>query len=182
MPNPNDPTPPDPKPTDPTPPAGNNGGGQPDPATPPAGNNGGDDLTDKHGEPAINRGRYDRDIAAKDAEIEALKKQLEEATGKAKTGEDALKRVEQLEARLADEKLTHTLDQAGCVNAKAAKALLGDYEGDVGKLKEACPYLFGAPRQQGSTGAKPQGAPTPTDELVRRAREAVGTAYLYEKK
>lgn len=177
MPKPNDPTPPEPTPTpsDPTP------ASEPTPPTPAPEPDSDGDLRDKHGEPAVNRGRYDRDMAAKDAEIETLKKQLEEATGKAKSGEDALKRVEQLEARLADEKLTHQLDQAGCVNAKAAKALLGDYEGDVGKLKEECPYLFGAARQQGSTGAKPQGAPEPTDELVRKAREAVGTAYLYEK-
>ena len=138
------------------------------------------DPTDKHGEPAINRGRYDRDMAAKDAEIEQLKKQLKEANDKATTGAEALKKVEALEARLADQQITHSLEQAGCLNAKAAKSLLEDYGGDVAKLKESCPYLFGPARQQGSTGAKPQGAPEPTDELVRKAREAAGTAHLYQ--
>ena len=49
-----------------------------------------DSLKDKHGEDAINRGRYERDMKAKEDAIAELKKQLEEATGKAKTGEDAL--------------------------------------------------------------------------------------------
>ncbi|MBR3385865.1 MAG: hypothetical protein IKG69_11800 [Atopobiaceae bacterium] len=119
-------------------------------------------LKDKHGEDAINRGRYDRDMKAKDDQIAQLTKQLEEANGKAKSGEDALKKITELEARLEDEKVSNALKLAGCVNEKAAKAILGDYEGDVGKLAEACPYLFGGSaegKQKGSTGAKHHGAP-----------------------
>ena len=127
-------------------------------------------LKDKHGESAINRGRYDRDMRAKDDEIASLKKQLEEAGSKAKENETALEEVHKLKAQLADEKVSHQLETAGCVNLKAAKALLDDYDGDVAKLKKECPYLF--KRQQGSTGAKPGGAPTTSEERRKRAKEA----------
>lgn len=137
---------------------------------PPAGGND-DGLKDKHGEDAINRGRYDRDMKAKEDEIAELKKQLAESDKKARRGDDALKKVEALEAQIADEKVSHALQAAGCVNEKAAKALLDDYEGDVAKLKEACPYLF--KRQQGSTGAKPGGAPSASEERRKRAKEAI---------
>lgn len=138
----------------------------------PTGGEGEGNLVDKHGEQAINKGRYERDMAAKDAEIAALKKQLEDSGAKAKSGEDALKKVEELEARLADEKIDHQLALAGCVNAKAAKALLEDYSGDVSKLKEACPYLFSAGQTpNGSTGLKPGGAP---DAMRGKVRSAFG--------
>ena len=130
------------------------------------------ELKDKHNEPAINRGRYDREIKAKDDQIAELTKQLEEATGRAESGAKALKEIETLKAQLADKEVTTSLKLAGCVNEKAAKALLEDYEGDVAKLKEACPYLFGgnAARQKGSTGAKNGGAPDKDeDEMLDRA-------------
>lgn len=79
------------------------------------------DLKDKHGEDAINRGRYDRGMKAKDDRIAELEKRLEESGKKAKSGEDALRQIEALKAELADEKVTHALEAAGCVNAKAAK-------------------------------------------------------------
>ena len=107
----------------------------------------------------------------KDDRIAELEKQLEESGRKAKSGEDALKKIEALEAQLADEKVTHALEAAGCVNAKAAKALLDDYKGDVEKLKEACPYLF--KKQTGSTGTKPGGAPSTSEERRKRAKEAI---------
>ena len=150
----------------------NGGAGTPAPKdSGPESNAGDDELKDKHNEPAINRGRYDRDMKAKDDRIAELEKQLEESGKKAKSGEDALKQIEALKAELADEKVTHALEAAGCVNAKAAKALLDDYKGDVAKLKEACPYLF--KKQNGSTGAKPGGAPSTSEERRKRAKEAI---------
>ena len=95
-----------------------------------------------------------------------------EAKKGAADGATAIKRVEALEAQLADKEVTHALETAGCVNDKAAKALLDDYEGDVSKLKEACPYLFKQTKQTGSTGAKPGGAPTTSEERRKRAKEA----------
>lgn len=155
----------DPKPQETNEPEDNTGAGTPAPEPEPSD----DGLKDKHGEDAINRGRYDRDIKAKDDEIAALKKQLDEAKKGAEDSAAALKRVEELEARLADEKVDHALEVAECVNGKAAKALLDDYDGDVAKLKEACPYLFKQPKQTGSTGYRPGGAPDALDDELDRA-------------
>ena len=154
------------------------GGTEPKPDAPTAG---GGELRDKHGEDAINRGHHERIVKEKDAEIAKLKEQLAEAGKRAEDGQSALAEVEKLREEMADKEVTHALEVAGCVNAKAAKALLGDYSGDVEKLKEACPYLFGPTRQVGATGIKATGAPDgPSDELVAKARQAAGTAYLYK--
>lgn len=149
-----------------------NGAGTPTPqdngSNPPAGGGTeGGKTTDKHGEDAINLGHHNRLMAEKDAEIKKLTAQVESLTGEAKRGEDALKKITELETRLEDEKVSNALKLAGCVNEKAAKAVLADYEGDVGKLAEACPYLFGGNaehKQAGSTGAKHHGAPGKDDE------------------
>lgn len=115
------------------------------------------EVEDKHGQPGINREKYNRDIAAKDKEIAELKAQVAEAA-KTEEGRKALEeKIAKLEADQKDERVTHKLELAGCRNAKAAKALLDDYEGDVDKLKEACPYLF-SDKQTGTTGLKPKGA------------------------
>ncbi len=174
MPNPNDPNtdPTNPEPNAPEPNA-------PEPNDAGAGNHD-DQLKDKHGEDAINRGRYEREMKAKDDEIAELKKKLEESGERAKSGEEAMKKVEALERKLADEKLAGALKLEGCVDEKAAKARLGDFDGDVKKLKESCPYLFANPRQTGSTGVRAGGAPDASAELIAKAREAAGTTRYYK--
>ena len=64
------------------------------------------------------------------------------------------KQIDEMKASQADERVTHKLEMAGCKNTKAAKALLDDYDGDISKLKEACPYLFEDEKQKGKTGGK----------------------------
>lgn len=140
-------------------------------------------LTDPHGQEGISKAKYQREMAGKDAEIEKLKKQLEEASSK---GTDAETKTAQLEkelndfkAQLEDERLTAKLAAAGCISAKAAKALLPDYEGDVSKLAEAAPYLF---RRTGTSGLKPEGGESAQhDARVQAARRAAGTARYYNK-
>ncbi len=70
---------------------------------------------------------------------------------------------------MADERVDHKLELAGCLNAKAAKALLGDYDDDVAKLKEGCPYLFGVEKKTGSTGLKPEGGASDLDDKLDKA-------------
>lgn len=137
------------------------------------GQGGGDgNVEDKHGQPGINREKYNRDMAAKDKEIAELKAQVAEAA-KTEEGRKALEeRIAKLEADQKDERITHKLEMAGCLNPKAAKALLDDYDGDVDKVKEACPYLFsdGKNKQTGSTGLKPDGdVEKALDEKLDRA-------------
>lgn len=132
-------------------------------------------LTDKHGQPAIARGKYERDMAAKDAEIAELKAQVDEAAKTEAGRKELLERIAKLEHDGAESAINHKLELAGCVNAKAARAVLDDYEGDVAKLKEACPYLFKQERQQtGSTGLAPMGSPSHYERQRAEARKAAG--------
>ncbi len=73
------------------------------------------------------------------------------------------------------------LESAGCIDTKAAMAVLEDHE-DVAGLKRECPYLFKQqPAQVGSTGLRNNGgAPLQVSDLQRRAREAAGTTHLYQ--
>ena len=133
------------------------------------GQDGGEGVEDKHGQPGINREKYQRDIEAKDKQIAELQAQLDEKS-KTEEGRAALKaELDRLKADMADERTDHRLELAGCLNAKAAKALLGDYDGDVAKLKEGCPYLFGAEKKTGSTGLKPEGGAGDLDDKIDKA-------------
>lgn len=152
---------------------GTQGGTEGDPKPAVEGQGGGEgEVKDNHGQPGINREKYQRDIAAKDKEIADLKAQIAEAA-KTEEGRKALEeKIAKLEADQKDERVTHKLELAGCRNTKAAKALLDDYDGDVAKLKEDCPYLFsdGKNKQTGSTGLKPDGdADKALDEKLDRA-------------
>ena len=152
---------------------GTQGGTEGDPNPAAEGQGGGEgEVKDSHGQPGINREKYQRDIAAKDKEIADLKAQIAEAA-KTEEGRKALEeKIAKLEADQKDERVTHKLELAGCRNTKAAKALLDDYDGDVAKLKEDCPYLFsdGKNKQTGSTGIKPDGdADKALDEKLDRA-------------
>lgn len=128
----------------------------------------GGEVEDKHGQPGINREKYARDMKARDDKIAELQAQLDE---KAKTeeGRASLKKeLDDLKAEMADERVAHKLELAGCRNVKAAKALLDDYDGDVAKLKEECPYLFEG-KKAGSTGLKPEGGASDLDDKLDKA-------------
>ena len=142
----------------------------------------GDDesIKDSHGQEGISKAKYERERREWEAKVADLKAQLD---GKAGDGDRVAKLEADLKAmqdRLADEKLTASLAAAGCVNAKAAKAVLGDYDGDVDKLKADCPYLF-RKSQSGSTGGAPAGATGTHEDRVRKAREAAGTARYHKE-
>ena len=136
------------------------------------------DVTDSHGQPGINKERHDREIAERDKKIADLQAKLDEQA-KNEAGRAELKaEMEKLRGEWADEKLTYQLELAGCRSPKMAKAVLSDYEGDIQKLKAAEPWLF-AESKQGSTGGKPGGTSTGSDEIERELRKAAG---LPEKK
>lgn len=157
--------------TDPNQGEGAQGGAAGDPK-PAAEGQGGEDgePSDKHGQPGINREKYQRDMKAKDDKIAELQAQLDEKS-KTEEGRAELKdELDKLKAEMTDERVSHKLEMAGCRNVKAAKALLDDYDGDVAKLKDACPYLFGTEKKTGSTGLKPDGdAGKDLDDKLDRA-------------
>lgn len=121
----------------------------------------------------VNRYKYERDIQRKDDEIADLKAKLDEArkaqgaSGEGPTAAEVQAKLDALTAQLEAEKVNTRLVEAGCVNLKAASAVLGDYK-DVADLKANCPYLFRAPQQQ-STGGNPSGAPEAAPKTIREA-------------
>lgn len=129
-----------------------------------------EDVKDSHGQPGINREKYQRDMRAKDEKIAELQAQLDEAS-KTEQGRANLKaEMDKLRAEMEEERVSHKLELEGCRNLKAAKALLDDYDGDVSKLKEDCPYLFSDGKKTGTTGLKPDGdAGKELDERIDRA-------------
>lgn len=133
---------------------------------------------DPSGSSTVNRSKYDADIRRRDKTIAELKKQLAELTeSKAASGDETAKLradFEAYKAQTTQEKLELKLSAAGCVNTKAAMALLDDYDGDVTKLAADCPYLFKTEKKGGSTGLKPTGAASAASALDTRIRESAG--------
>lgn len=115
----------------------------------------------------VNRHKYERDIAKRDARIAELEAQLEGANGGKKTADE---RIAELEARtkaMEEERDAAKADAAltaeGCVDLELGRAALAGFGGDAKKLKEAKPYLFKqepAAPHVGATGGKPAGGGT----------------------
>jgi hypothetical protein len=132
----------------------------------------GEPIRDSHGQEGISKAKYERERREWEAKVADLQAKLD---GKQGDGDRVAKLEADLKAmqdRLADEKVTSQLVAAGCVNPKAAKAVLGDYDGDVEKLRSECPYLFRQEKQTGSTGGRPAGATR--EDRVAAARKAAG--------
>ena len=128
-----------------------------------------DGIKDSHGQPGINKERHDKEVADLKAEIAKLKSEAADASEAKSKREEYERKVADLEAKMADTEVTHKLELAGCLSVKAAKALLGDFDGDVAKLKAECPYLFQAEKKKGSTGLDPKGPSTGLDDKIDAA-------------
>lgn len=146
---PKDPEPNEPEPKDPEP-------NEPEPKEP--------EVKDKHGQPGINKERHEKEMKERDEKIAELQGKIDELS-KTDEGRKELKgEIDKLKEEMADKDLTYALKEKGCKNSKAAKALLDDYDGDIEKLVEGAPYLFGNEKPKGSTGFKPDGAADGADE------------------
>lgn len=132
-------------------------------------------LTDRHGQPAISRGKYEREMAAKDKRIAELEEKVSEAAKTEASRKELQDQIDRLKAEAAADKVAYRLELAGCLNVKAARAVLEDHDGDVDKLKADCPYLFKTDKPKaGTTGLANGGAPDGAAERRRRARESAG--------
>lgn len=87
-----------------------------------------------------------------------------------------------LKQRTADERTDFALRSAGARNVKVARALLDDYEGDVGGLRKAEPWMFadvGTTSQDasqkvgGTTGLEPAGVAGGSDDCYTRRWERI---------
>lgn len=115
----------------------------------------------------VNAHKYQRNIAKVVAERDAAKAEAE--------GYKALKdEFEQWKAEQETAKTESALKAAGCHDVVAASARLGEFDGDIEKLKEAAPYLFTSTDNSKSTGGKPKGTPDPEDERTKKMREIFG--------
>ena len=136
-------------PAEPQDPKGGEGG---EPQDPPGGEGGKDPNVHK----------LERDVANRDRRIRELEEKLEAATGGKKTAEDRIAAIEEqlksMESERDAAKADAALTAAGCIDCELGRVALAALDGDVEKLREAKPYLFGsgAPDQR-STGGRPDG-------------------------
>ena len=113
----------------------------------------------------------------------------------AKTAEAAEKlrgEVAEVKVQAESDRIDFRLQLAGVRNVKAARALLGDHDNDVDKLKEAEPWLFegdsrhaakgGSAGGTGTTGLPNAGAATDSGKQLRHWREVAGLTDEDKKK
>ncbi len=122
---------------------------------------------------------YERRIAERDEKIASLEAQVAEAAKSAEQAQRLSDEIAELKQASAEERVDFALQLAGCRNAKAARAVLDDYDGDVAKLREAEPWLFakhmaGEGSQGGKTGLPNAGAATDEGKPLRHWRDIVG--------
>lgn len=121
---------------------------------------------------------YEAALAERDARIAELEGEIAEAARTAEGAEALRREMDELRRRGDEERVGFELQLAGARNVKAARALLGDYENDVEKLKAAEPWLFGvgaaAPAQTGTTGLPSAGAASDEGATVKRWRRIAG--------
>jgi molecular chaperone GrpE (heat shock protein) len=124
------------------------------------------------------RADYEAALKERDERIAALEGEITEAAKTAEAAERLRAEMDELRRRGDEERVGFELQIAGARNVKAARALLGDYDDDIDKLKAAEPWLFGAgataPAQAGATGLPNAGATTDEGAQMRRWRRIAG--------
>ncbi|MBP3886001.1 MAG: hypothetical protein J6D54_13830 [Olsenella sp.] len=124
---------------------------------------------------------WEAQIAQRDQRIAELEGQVAEAAKNAEAADKLRGEISEVKAQAESDRLDFKLQLAGVRNVKAARALLGDYGNDVGKLKEAEPWLFEGEGKHskggnagGATGLPNAGAATDAGKQLRHWREVAG--------
>ena len=125
---------------------------------------------------------YEKAIAERDEKIASLEAQVAEAAKNAETAEQLRGEIAELKAQGESDRIDFKLQLAGVRNVKAARALLGDHDNDVDKLKEAEPWLFEAGKHakggsaggSGTTGLPNAGAASDEGKTLKHWREIAG--------
>ena len=115
---------------------------------------------------------YEAALAERDARIAELEGEIAEAAKTAEGAEALRREMDELRRKGDEERVGFELQLAGARNVKAARALLGDYDNDIDKLKAAEPWLFStspAPAPTGATGLPSAGA-AGADESTQMSR------------
>lgn len=134
----------------------------------------GQQLTDKHGQPAVSKGKYERDLAQRDQKIAELQAKLDKAAEDAAALAEVKAEINQVKQDAADERQNWELEKAGCRDIETAKAVIANYQGDVQALKDAKPWLFEGDKPKGTTGLKPVGTPDDAEVRLAKARKMMG--------
>lgn len=148
---------------------------KPDPATDPAPEPE-PEPKDPHGQPGIARGKYERDIKERDQKIAELEKRIAEAAKSEEAAKELRGEIDKLKADMKAKDTENALRMRGCKSVKAAMVLLDDYDGDIEKMAEDCPFLFDTEpaKPTGSTGIKPAGTVDDAAERLAKARKLAG--------
>ncbi len=123
---------------------------------------------------------WETQIADRDARIAELEGQVAEAAKNAETAESLRGEIAELKAQGESDRIDFKLQLAGVRNVKAARAILGDHDNDIDKLKEAEPWLFegngkhAAKGGTGTTGLPNAGAATDSGKQLKHWREVAG--------
>ena len=126
---------------------------------------------------------YEKQIAERDEKIASLEAQVAEAAKNAETADQLRGEIAELKAQGESDRIDFKLQRAGVRNVKAARALLGDHDNDVDKLKEAEPWLFeatgkhakgGSAGGSGTTGLPNAGAASDEGKTLKHWREIAG--------
>lgn len=118
------------------------------------------------------RADYEAALAERDARIAELEGEIAEAAKTAEGAERLRAEMDELRRRGDEERVGFELQLVGARNVKAARALLGDHDNDIEKLKAAEPWLFSAPpvpAPAGATGLPSAGA-AGADESTQMSR------------
>ena len=126
---------------------------------------------------------YEKQIAERDEKIASLEAQVAEAAKNAETADQLRGEIAELKAQGESDRIDFKLQLAGVRTVKAARALLGDHDNDVDKLKEAEPWLFeatgkhakgGSAGGSGTTGLPNAGVASDEGKTLKHWREIAG--------
>lgn len=121
---------------------------------------------------------WEKAVAERDEKIAALEAQVAKAAKNAETAEQLRSEIAELKAQGESDRIDFRLQLAGVRNVKAARAMLGDYDGEVDALKAAEPWLFADARttkpQGGKTGLPNAGTSSDEGKTMKRWRRLAG--------
>lgn len=90
----------------------------------------------------VSNGDWQAQLAVKHEQIEALRAKVAEAAKTTEATEALNAEIAALKQQMADKPVEFALRAAGARSVKAAKALLGEHDGDVAAQVAAGPWLF----------------------------------------
>ena len=129
-------------------------------------------------QPQVSGTDWEKAVAERDEKIAALEAQVAKAAKNAETAEQLRSEIAELKAQGESDRIDFRLQLAGVRNVKAARAMLGDYDGEVDALKAAEPWLFADARttkpQGGKTGLPNAGTSSDEGKTMKRWRRLAG--------